>query len=207
MFKTYLHTLKQRGATQIVSFGQAVGDVFQALGWWGIPFLAAQIALGLLPLALILTLGDTVDAMNGARGIGVITSDLNAALSRWLIILLITFAAYLFSLRFTGKAGEVGRGLRELVIFGVLLSYLLGINQALLAILAGLVLLADVLWSQVMRVRLVGLCVLVLAGSLAAHAIIKFTVLRSFTVGEGLTMVTGIVMLVVCLKLRIAKST
>jgi hypothetical protein len=166
--------------------------------------LGVQIILGVLPLLFVLTLGSTVDAMIGARGIGVVTGDVNQQLSRWLILLIITFVAYLFSVRFTGKAGEVGRGLRNVVIFGCLLGYFVTINQIFLGFIFLLALVVDLVWSRVMGLRMANLFVVILVGSSVAHTLIRYTVLRSFTVGEGLTMVAAIAMFVVFLKLRIA---
>jgi hypothetical protein len=204
MMADYWQRLKTETLDAATAFGRDVGHVFQALGFWGVIFLGVQIILGVLPLLFVLTLGSTVDAMIGARGIGVVTGDVNQQLSRWLILLIITFVAYLFSVRFTGKAGEVGRGLRNVVIFGCLLGYFVTINQIFLGFIFLLALVVDLVWSRVMGLRMANLFVVILVGSSVAHTLIRYTVLRSFTVGEGLTMVAAIAMFVVFLKLRIA---
>jgi hypothetical protein len=201
----FIHT-RARAVDRVTTFGRAVGDVFQALGGWGIVFLLVQLLLGLLPVFVVLTLGSTVDAMIGARGIGVVTSDLNDQLGRWLVMLVVAFLAYVFSARFTGKAGEVGRGLRDIVIFGSLLVYLVTIQQIFLAGILLLILATDIIFFHDVRVRMAGLLLAILVGSAIAHTLIRFTVLRSYTVGEGLTMVAAITMLMVCLKLRIARA-
>ena len=206
MWREFWTSTRARAKHQVLSFGHDAGSVFQALGAWGVIFLLGEIVLGLLPLSIVLTLGATVDAMIGARGIGVVTSDVNDQLIRWLVILLASFLAYLFTVRFTGKAGDVGRGLREIVLFSSLLLYLIGIHQVFLAFVYLAVLVIDVLFVQNVRIRLAGLLLAILSGSAIAHAIIRFTALRSFTVGEGLAMVTGIAMFVVCLKLRVASK-
>lgn len=204
MMSEYFSHMRRQAVDRISCFGRDVGMVFQALVLWGIIFLLVEIVLGLLPLVIVLTLGSTVDAMIGARGIGVVTSDLNQELVRWLTILIVAFLAYLFSARFTGKAGEVGRGLRDATIFTSLLVYLITINQILLALMFLSIIVIDFVWSSDMRIRIVSLLVAILAGSLIAHTLVRFTVARSFTVGEGLAMIGAIVMFVVCLKMRIA---
>ncbi len=204
MMADYWQRLKTETLAAATAFGRDVGHVFQALGLWGVIFLSVQIILGVLPLLFVFTLGSTVDAMIGARGIGVVTGDVNQQLSRWLILLIITFVAYLFSVRFTGKAGEVGRGLRNVVIFGCLLGYFVTINQIFLGFIFLLALVVDLVWFRVVGLRMANLFVVILVGSSVAHTLIRYTVLRSFTVGEGLTMVAAIAMFVVFLKLRIA---
>lgn len=205
MWKTWLQEVKERARRGLVQLARDTGDVFQALGAWGVVFLLAMLVLGALPLAAALTLGGTVDALIGARGIAVVTSDLNAALSRWLLLLVLGFGAYLFSLRFTGKAGEVGSSLREGVTFVSLFGYFFLINQGLLSVIFVFILAIDTLWSQRLRIRLVNLCVAIIIGALVANNLITYTVLRSFTVGEGLAMVTAIVAYVIALKFRIAR--
>lgn len=206
MLKEFWQRACLRAIERITQFGQDVGNVFQALGAWGVVFLLVEIVLGLLPLACTFTLGRTVDAMIGARGIGVVTSDVNHELMRWLMILLIGFLAYLFSIRFTGKAGEVGRGLRDLVAFTSLLIYLITINQIGLSLLFLIVLVVDSSLAQKLKVRVAGLLVAILAGSASAHHLIRFTVARAFTVGEGLAMIAAIVMVIVFMKMRIAST-
>ena len=201
-----LSGIAYRFREQVLDFGRDVGHVFQALGVWGVLFLFVELVLGLLPLAIVLTLGATVDAMIGARGIGVVTSDVNHELTRWLMILIAGFLAYLFSIRFTGKAGEVGRGLRDIVAFTSLLVYLITINQIGLSLLLLLVLVADAIFVHDVRIRLAGLLVAMLAGGAAAHQLIRFTVARAFTVGEGLAMVASIVMVIIFMKMRIAAN-
>ena len=190
----------------MTNFGKDVGNVFQALGAWGVIFLLVEIVLGLLPISIVLTLGQTVDAMIGARGIGVVTSDVNDSLSRWLAMLIVGFLAYLFSIRFTGKAAEVGKGCREIVTFGSLVTYLIIIHQFFLAFLFVFILTVDILFSHNVRIRLASLLVAIIAGSAIAHDLVRYTVLRSFTVGEGLTMIAAIALFVVFLKLRIASK-
>lgn len=192
---------------RIVTFGYDVGDIFQALRAWGSIFLFVQLVLGVLPLSIALTLGWTVDAMIGARGIGVMTSDVNHELTRWLVILVSGFLAYLFSVRFTGKAGEVGRGLREIVTFATLLLYLISIHQVFLSLVFSFLLGLDWLFVQNVQIRFANLGVSLLIGSLYVHQLVKFTIGRAFTVGEGLAMIGAIVMFVVCLKLRIAVTS
>lgn len=198
--------LKTRVIRQVTEFGRDTGNVFHALGVWGVVFLLVELVLGLLPIMSVLTLGKTVDAMIGARGIGVVTSDVNHELIRWLVLLIAGFLAYLFSIRFTGKAGEVGRGLRDFVAFMSLLMYLITIHQIGLSLLLLLVLVVDVIFAYDVRVRLAGLLVAILAASAAAHNLIRFTVARAFTVGEGLAMVAAIAMVIVFMKMRIAAS-
>ena len=206
MWREFLITTRVRALAQVTSFGRDAGNVFQALGLWGILFLVVELVLGLLPIFGVLTLGATVDAMIGARGVGVVTSDVNRELSRWLVMLIVGFLAYLFSARFTGKAGEVGRGLREIIIFGSLLVYSLTIQQFFLASVFLVIVMIDSLFAHDVRVRIASLSVAILAGSAIAHTLIRYTVLRSFTVGEGLTMVAAIAVFVVFLKLRIASK-
>lgn len=198
--------LKTRVIRQMTEFGRDTGNVFHALGVWGVVFLLVELVLGLLPIMFVLTLGKTVDAMIGARGIGVVTSDVNHELVRWLVLLIVGFLAYLFSIRFTGKAGEVGRGLRDIVAFTSLLVYLITIHQIGLSLLLLLVLVVDVVFVNDVRVRLAGLLIAILAASAAAHHLIRFTVARAFTVGEGLAMVAAIAMVIVFMKMRIAAS-
>lgn len=204
MWSEFWTSTKMRVREKVIGFARDTGNVFQALGAWGIIFLLVQIVLGLLPIIGVLTLGATVDAMIGARGIGVVTSDVNDSLSWWLAMLIAGFLAYLFSVRFTGKAGEVGRGLREIITFASLLMYLITINQIFLALLSLTLLLVDVIFSHDTRIRLAGLLLALLAASSVAYTLIRYTVLRSFTVGEGLTMVAAIALIVIFLKLRIA---
>lgn len=199
--------LKRVAGQRFVTFGRDVGNIFQALGIWGIIFLLSELVLGCLPLLVVLTLGWTVDAMIGARGIGVVTSDVNHELTRWLLILVIGFLAYLFSARFTGKAGEVGRGLREIVTFATLLLYLISIHQVFLFLVFSFLLGLDWLFVQFVQIRFANLGVSLFVGSLYVHQLVKFTIGRAFTVGEGLAMIGAIVMFVVCLKLRIAVTS
>ncbi len=206
MWREFLITTRVRALAQVTSFGRDAGNVFQALGLWGILFLVVELVLGLLPIFGVLTLGATVDAMIGARGVGVVTSDVNRELSRWLVMLIAGFLAYLFSIRFTGKASEVGRRLREIIIFGSLLVYSLTIQQFFLASVFLVIVMIDSLFAHDVRVRIASLSVAILAGSAIAHTLIRYTVLRSFTVGEGLTMVAAIAVFVVFLKLRIASK-
>jgi hypothetical protein len=204
MWSEFWSSTRTRALAKVTGFGRDAGNIFQALGWWGIVFLLVELVLGLLPIFGVVTLGGTVDAMIGARGIGVVTSDVNHELSRWLVMLIVGFLAYLFSARFTGKAGEVGRGLRDIVIFGSLLGYLVTIQQFFLVFVFLLILTIDITFAHDVRVRMASLLVAILAGSAIAHTLIRYTVLRSFTVGEGLTMVAAIALFVVFLKLRIA---
>jgi hypothetical protein len=204
MWQEFWLQARQRAMDRTIGFARDVGNVFQALGAWGVVFLLVELILGLLPVFVVLTLGLTVDAMIGARGIGVVTSDVNDQLARWLVMLIVAFLAYLFTARFTGKAGEVGRGLREIVTFSSLFVFLITINQVFLAIIFLLILGIDIVWSHDSRVRVAGLLVAILSASLAAHTLVRYTVARSFTVGEGLAMIGGIAMVVVFLKLRIA---
>lgn len=204
MWKEFWQSTKQRAFEKVTVFGKDVGNVFQALGAWGMVFLLVELVLGLLPINIVLALGKTVDAMIGARGIGVVTSDVNDSLSKWLIMLIVGFLAYLFTVRFTGKAAEVGRGLREIVVFGSLTIYLVIIHQFFLAFVFLSILAIDVIFSDKVRVRLASLLVAIVVSSVIAHDLVQYTVLRSFTVGEGLTMIAAIAMFVVFLKLRIA---
>ena len=204
MLSEFWAKTKQRAFERVTGFGRDVGSIFQALGAWGIVFLLVELVLGLLPLFIALTLGSTVDAMIGARGIGVVTSDVNDQLIRWLAILIVAFLAYLFTVRFTGKAGEVGRGLRDIVIFSSLLIYLITIHQIFLVFVFLGVLAIDIIFAHDVRIRMVNLLLAIMAGSVIAHTLIRYTVLRSFSVGEGLTMVAAIALFVVFLKLRIA---
>ncbi len=206
MWSEFWSSTRARALAKVTGFGHDAGNIFQALGWWGIVFLLVELVLGLLPIFGLLTLGATVDAMIGARGIGVVTSDVNRELSHWLVMLMAGFSAYLFSIRFTGKASEVGRGLREIIIFGSLLVYSLTIQQFFLALVFLVIIMIDSLFAHDVRVRMASLLVAILAGSAMAHTLIRYTVLRSFTVGEGLTMVAAIALFVVFLKLRIASK-
>lgn len=198
--------VREQTRERLMAFGKDTGNVFQALGIWGIFFLLVQIILGLLPLFAMLTLGKTVDAMIGARGIGVVTSDVRDQMAVWLGIIVVTFIAYVFSVRFTGKSGLVGRGLRDSVLFGSLLVYLVTVNQIFLALVFLVTLVVDVVFTASLRIRLMNLFITILAGCSAAQTLIRYTVLRSFTVGEGLTMIAVVVLFVVFLKLRLATS-
>ena len=204
MWSDFWTDTRTRSFDRMFAFGRDVGNVFQALGIWGIVFLLVEIILGLLPIFIVISIGSTVDAMIAARGIGVVTSDLNEQLARWLVMLILAFFAYLFTVRFTGKAGEVGRGLRDILIFFTLLVYLVTIGQFFLVFMFLLAIFLDVVFAHDVRVRMLNLFVTILVASAIAHSLIKFTVLRSFTVGEGLTMVAAVAMFVVFLKLRIA---
>jgi hypothetical protein len=204
MWSEFWSRTKTQVRSRTSSFGHDVGSVFQALGVWGIVFLLVELILGVLPLFIALSLGTTVDAMIGARGIGVVTSDVNDQLARWLVVLILAFLAYLFTAKFTGKAGEVGRGLRDIVIFSTLIIYFVTLSQILLVLIFLLVLAIDVVFAENIRVRMGNLLVAIVVGSAVAHTLIRFTVLRSFTVGEGLAMVTAIALFVIFLKLRIA---
>lgn len=203
MVNQFWLSTKQRAAQALVQFGKDTGNVFNALGVWSILFLLVEIILGFLPLVSALTLGKTVDAMIGARGIGVVTSDVNTALTHWLIVLLVGFVAYLFTVRFTGKAADVGRAFRDVVLFVSLLGYFVTIHQLFLAFVFLVVLGADTLFSD-LRVKIASLLLTLITGSLVAHTLIRYTVARAFTVGEGLAMIGAIALFVVFLKLKLA---
>ena len=181
-------------------------QVTQALGLWSGVFVIAQIVLGFLPMVMALTLGLTVDAMIGARGIGVMTSDLNAQLMRWVLMLVIGFAAYFFTLRFSGKAAEVGHALRDIVLFSALLVFFVGSQQILLAAVYLLMLALDYVFGDDRRIRFASLAVIVIVGMMIAHTLIRFTILRSYTVGEGLGIVTAIVTFMVFFKFRLIRD-
>lgn len=206
MVNSFWLNAKQRAAQTLVQFGKDTGNVFNALGAWSIVFILVEIILGLLPLLSALTLGKTVDAMIGARGIGVVTSDVNTALTHWLVILLVGFVAYLFTVRFTGKAADVGRAFRDTVLFVSLLGYFVTLHQLFSAFVFFIVLGVDTFFYD-LRMKVASLLVTLITGSLVAHTLIRFTVARAFTVGEGLAMIGAIVLFVVFLKMKLAYAT
>ena len=191
--------------TQVLNFKR---DLFQVLGVlqvWSVLYLLVQIILGLLPLLAVLILGNTVDALIGARGIGAVTSDLTKHLGYWLALMVVAFLAYIFSLRFSGKAASVGKDVRDLISFGSLIVYLIGILQILLAVIFALIVVFEIA-SPSLKAKLAGLLVAIVTGIIAANTLIKFTVHRSFTVGEGLAMIGAVAMFVVVYKMRIART-
>ncbi len=195
----------ERLRAQVLGFRRDLFQVLSVLQVWSILYLLVQIILGLLPLLAVLILGNTVDALIGSRGIGVVTSDLTQQLGYWLALMVLAFLAYIFSLRFTGKAGSVGRDLRDLIAFTSLIVYFIGILQLFLAVAFTVVIIFEIA-SDTLRAKLVGLLSAVVIGILIANNLVKFTVSRSFTVGEGMAMIGAIAVFVVVLKMRIART-
>lgn len=184
---------------------QDAGIVFQALGLWGVVFFGANVILGVLPLGVTVSLGKLVDAMIGARGIGAMTSEVTESMWRFLIIMIISFFAYLFVVRFKERAAAIGGVLRDAVIALSLLIFLLLHQQPGLAFFLTLVLLIDVLAFETFQLRLGVLGLTILVSILVAEKAVRFTVLRSFTVGEGIAILVAMAMMLVLLKIRFAR--
>jgi hypothetical protein len=185
-------------------FFEDLKQIVRALGWWSGMFITAEVVLGLLPLAMVITLGAAVDAMIGARGIGVMTSDIQRQLAVWMILMLLGFFTYVFAMRFTGKAGSVGTQLRSGVTFSSLIIYLCLSRQIFLSFVYAILLVADVAFSDFPKMRIINLTLVVIIGMIVAQTFVRFTVFRAFTVGEGLSLAIAVTVFMIFYKLRLA---
>ena len=183
------------------------GAIFQALGAWGAIFFLTNLVLGLLPLGLAVSLSKLVDAMIGARGIGTMTSEVTGGMWRFLLLMVVAFISYLFIVRFKDRSATVGAMLRDVTMSTSLLIFLIVHQQIGLSFGLALLLLLDTLVLSTFRARLVCLAIAILVSVVAAEEIIRFTVHRAFTVGEGLAILAAIAMLLALMKMRLARHS
>lgn len=202
MSNNFLTESYYAGRQRLLEFVNDLKNVITALGVWSSVFILAEVILGLLSVAGVMTLGLTIDAVIGARGIGVMTTDVTSQLWRWLLILLIGFAAYMFVQRFSGKAAAVGQNIAELIFSVAMFAYFLFAQQYLLVCIYFVLWLAEVFFLRDRRVRLLILSIAILISIYAVKVLIGYTVLRAYTVGEGLALVAAIIVSVISFKLR-----
>ncbi len=197
-----------RGALgRVESVQRDAGTVFQALGIWGVIFFLAHVVLGAMPLSVAILLGELIDAMIGARGIGTMTSEVTGSMWRFLALMMLTFVAYLFVARFRDRAAGIGGMLRDVVMTLCLLAFLITQQQSGLAFFLMVTLLVDVFFLETFQLRLGVLGLAILVNILIAEKIVRFTVLKSFTIGEGIAILVVMAMMLTLLKIRFARPS
>lgn len=184
---------------------RAVKQTLRELGRWSLPFVLAHVVIAALPVLSSFLLGSTIDALIGARGVGVMTSELTGDLWRFGALLLIVFISYVFTAKFSGQAAQAGNSLAYSVALSFLLLGLLVSGQWEVALVLGLAQLLLSMYGSKLWLRVAWLTAAIMGAVIAIHSILEVTISRSGTVGEGLALVALIVWSIVLLKLRLIR--
>lgn len=186
---------------------KAIRQTLRELGRWNMPFILAHTVIATLPLLSSFLLGATIDALIGARGVGVMTSELTSDLWRFGTLLLVVFACYIFTAKFSGQAAQAGSALVYLIaltclVIGLVLREQWEFALVTVALQALLSMFGTKLW-----LRFAWLTAGIVAAIIAVQSVLQVTISRSSTVGEGLAIIALIVWSIVLLKLRLIRPS
>ncbi len=174
---------------------------------WAPLFVLTHAVIAVFPVASSLLFGATIDALIGARGVGVMTSDLTTDLWRFGGLILAVFVSYLFTMKFSGLAAASGLAIEGFLASSLLLIALAwSVQWAFIAtlILAHLLL---SMYGAKLYIRLAILTLVLVAVIVTINSSLNFTVTRSITVGEGLTVIALVAWSAVILKLRLLRTS
>lgn len=174
---------------------------------WSLLFVSAHAVIAATPYVSSWLLGDTVNALIGARGIGTMTKELSTLLWYSGGAVLIVFLAYIFTLKFSGRAALAGRVL-EITLALFLVSIGLALHGRLSALFVFLLLHLLLSMYRERKIIAIGILALaIIAAVLETNTIVHFTISRSLTIGEGITVITLVIWSLGLLKLRFIRSS
>jgi len=152
----------------------------------------SQIVLGLMPYLAVVWFGGFVDAISGARSLGLWIDELDSRL--WMLLAFIAlFAVTMHTTRqFKGASASVARGIRWGVFLLSILIVLLPVAPVMISI-TGLLLFAEI-WIE-KRVRLLLWLVVIACIAWLQWSLIESIVFQAFTMGEGLSLAAFVLMI------------
>jgi len=207
--KTYLLKGLERLRVSGEVFANDFWKLLKALGPWAVPFVLSYVLLAIIPIVFSKNIGELVDAMNGARGIGTMTIDVTGAMRTFIIIAILGFLSYTFLSRFEGRAAELGRTFAELLAIIILVIYLITLGWWFLPIICLLLLPLRVIFREISFSRYILVVPSMLFFAALSSKVMQYAVIRAITVGESMTTVAAagcLTVLVSVLLLRHADS-
>jgi hypothetical protein len=177
----------ERLRVSVEVFAADFWKLIKALGPWAIPFVLSYIVLAVIPFIFSKNVGDLTDAMNGARGIGTMTTDVSAAMRTFFIMAILGFVSFTFLSRFEGRAAALGRSFAEMLAVIILSLYLMTLGWWMLPIICLLLLPLKPIFAPVSFSRYLLVIPPIILFSAASSRVMQYAVIRAVTVGDAMT--------------------
>ena len=152
----------------------------------------SQILLGSMPYLAVVWFGGSVDAISGARSLGLWTDDVNSSMWVLLGVMVLLCISIFITKQFEGLSASVARGIRWFAFIISALIFLLPVAPFVISII-GLLLVAEI-WIEARVRSLIWLAVIGLLCWLEWN-LIESIVFRMTTLGEGLSIAVFAILL------------